>query len=60
MDTIFFSIFVSTRLRNDLHALRIDSSDVLFHSSSIAVSSEPIFRWEVAFVLFFSKTLHIA
>ena len=43
---------VSTCLRNDLHAFKINSSDILFHSSSIAVLSEPIFGREVAFVLF--------
>ena len=50
----FFSVIVSTRLRYDLHAIKIYSSEILFHSSSI---SEPIFGWEVAFDLF-SKTLH--
>ena len=59
MATTFFSIIVLTHLRNDSLAFKINSSDILFHSSSIAVLSEPIFRWEVAFVLF-SKTLHIA
>ena len=49
----FFSIIVSTHLRNDLHALKIKSSDILFHSFS------SMFGWEVAFVLF-SKTSHIA
>ena len=56
---IIFSIIVSTRLRNGFHAFKINSSDILFHSSSIAVLSEPIFGWEVAFVLF-SITPHIA
>ena len=54
-----FSIIVSTCLRNDLHAFKIDSSDILFHSSSITVFSEPIFGREVVFVSF-SKTPHIA
>ena len=36
----------------------MNSSDILFHSSSIAVLSEPIFGWEVTFVLF-SKTPNI-
>ena len=35
------------------HAFKTNSSDILFHSSSIAVFSKPIFGWEVAFVLFF-------
>ena len=55
--TIFFN-FVSTRFRSDLHAFKINSSDILFHSSLITVLSEPIFGWEAAFVLF-SKTPHI-
>ena len=38
---------------------KINSSHILSHSSSIAISSVPIFEWEVAFVLF-SKTPHIA
>ena len=54
-----FSIIVPTRLRNDLHAFKINSSDILFHSFSIAVLSEPIFGRKIAFVLF-SKTPHIA
>ena len=54
-----FSIIVSTCLRNDLYALKINSSDILFHFFSIAVLSKPIFGWEVAFVLF-SKMHHIA
>ena len=53
-----FLIIVSAYLRNDLHALKINSSDILFHSFSIEVLSKPLFGWEVAFV-FFSKTLHI-
>ena len=28
-----FSIIVSTRQQNDLHAFKINSSDILFHSS---------------------------
>ena len=47
-----FSIIVSTGLPNDLHAFKINSSEILFHSSSIAVLSEPIFGWEVVFVLY--------
>ena len=55
-DSHFFkSIIVSTRLRNKLHAFKINSSDIWFCSSSIVVLSEPIFEWEIAFVLF-SKT----
>ena len=50
---------VSTRLRNDLLVFKINSSNILFHSSSIAVLSVPIFRWEIAFVLF-SQMPHIA
>ena len=52
----FFSIIVLTHLSK---WFKINSSDILFHSSSIVVLSEPIFRWEVAFVLF-SKMPHIA
>ena len=55
----FFKIILSTILRNDLHVLKINSSDILFHSSSIAVLSEPIFQWEVTLVLF-SKMFPIA
>ena len=40
----FFTIILSTRLGNHLHALKINSSDILFHSSAMAVLSEPIFR----------------
>ena len=43
----FISFIVSTRFRNDLHVFKINSSDILFHSSSIAVLSESIFRWEL-------------
>ena len=42
----FFSVIVSTRPRKDLAAFKINSSDILFHSSSIAILSEPILRWE--------------
>ena len=42
-------------LQNDLHIYEIKSSDILFHSSSIAVLSKPLFGWEVELVLF-SKT----
>ena len=52
MAAIFFSIIVSRHFWNDLYAFRINSSDILFHSSSIALFSEPIFGWEVAVVLF--------
>ena len=53
MATIFFfSIIVSTHPLNDLHAFKINSLVILFHSSSIAVLSEPIFEWEVVLVLF--------
>ena len=58
MATIF-PMIVSTRLRDDLHTFKINNPDILFHSSSIAVISEPIFGWEVAF-LFLFKTPHIA
>ena len=54
-----FSIIVSTYLPNDLHAFKINSQNILFYSSSIVVLSEPIFRWEVVFVMF-SKTPNIA
>ena len=57
MATIFFSIIVLTHLRNA--CLQNKFIDILFHSFSIAVLSEPMFGWEVAFVLFF-KTPHIA
>ena len=56
---VTFSVIVSTRLRKDLHDFKINSSDILFHSYTKAVLSEPIFRWKVAFVLF-SKTPYIA
>ena len=55
----FSSIIVSTHLQNNLQAFKIKSSDILFHSSSIAVLNQPIFGWDVAFSLF-SKTPHIA
>ena len=48
----FFSIIESTPLRNDLHAFKINYSAILFNTSSIAVLSEPIFGWNVSFVLF--------
>ena len=38
-----FSMIVSTHLRNDVHAFKINSLDILFYSSSIAILSEPIF-----------------
>ena len=53
MATIFFSMILSTRIRNDFNTFKINSSDILFHSLLIAILSEPIFGWEVAFVLFF-------
>ena len=52
-----FKITISTRIQNDLYAFKINSSDILFHSPTIAVLSEPIFGWEDVFVLF-SKTPH--
>ena len=55
MGTIFSTI-VSTRFQNDLYAFKINSFDILSHSSPIAFLSEPIFGWEVAFVLFSKKT----
>ena len=60
MAGIFFfpsQLMYQHTFENDLHAFKINSSDILFHSSSI-VLSEPIFGWEVAFVLF-SKTSYI-
>ena len=54
MTTIFW-IIVSTHLRNDLLAFKINHSDILFDSSSIVVLSDLIFRWEIALALF-SKT----
>ena len=57
MATIF-SIIISTHLQNDLYVFEINSLDI-FYSSSIAVVSKPIFRWEDAFVLF-SKMSDIA
>ena len=59
MAVFFKIIIVSTQLQKDLHASKINSSNILFHSSSPAVLNEPIFAWEVVFVLF-SKTPHIA
>ena len=53
--TTIFSIILSTWFRNDLHVFKINSSNILFHSFSVAVLSDPIFESEVAFVLF-SKT----
>ena len=57
--TIIFLIIASTGLQNDSHAFETNSLDILFHFSSITVFSEPIFGWEVTFVLF-SKTSQIA
>ena len=63
-DRHFLKIIVSTGFQTDLHAFKINSSDILIHSSSMAVLSEPIFGSEVAFVFFFffffSKTPCIA
>ena len=52
------SIIVWTRLQKNLNAFNINSSDIWYHFSSIAMLSEAIFVWEVEFVLF-SKTSHI-
>ena len=53
------AIIVSTCLQDDWHILNINYSGISFPLSSIADFSEPIFGWEIAFVLF-SKTPHIA
>ena len=45
------SIFSIHPFETILHTFKINSSDILFHSSSIAVVSEPIFEGEVAFLL---------
>ena len=58
MAAVFFPMILSTRFQKILHALKINSSDILFHFSLIEVFIEPIFRWDIAFDLF-SKTLHI-
>ena len=55
----FFFIIVSTRFRNDWLVFKINSSEILFHSSLISILSEPIIEWEVAFVLV-CKTPYIA
>ena len=55
MAAIFFLIIVSVQLVNDFHGFKINFIDSLFHSSSIAVLSQPFFGWEAAFALF-SKT----
>ena len=47
-----FSVIVSTCLWNNLPAFKINSSDILLYSFSIAVFSKPKFGWQVAFVLF--------
>ena len=52
---VIFLISVSTRFRNYFQALKINSSDILFNSFSIAIISESIFEWEVAFVWFCKK-----
>ena len=43
-----FSFIVSNHLRNDLNTFKINSSDILVHSSSIAVLRELTVGWEVA------------
>ena len=52
-----FLITTSTRLRNDLHAFKVNSSSILFHSSSLAVLSQLIFGWDVVFVCFLKRTI---
>ena len=37
---VIFSIIVSTRLRNDFYVFKIDSTDILFYSSPIAVLNQ--------------------
>ena len=49
-----FSIIESTCLRNDLYPFKINSSNILFHYSTVAVISGPIFWWEAVFVLLMS------
>ena len=51
MATIFF-FQLSSRLQKDLHASKVNSSDISFSFSLITVFSEPIFELEAAFVLF--------
>ena len=51
-----FSDIFSTRLRNDLHDFKINSSDILFQSSSIAVYPNQYLGGKL---LLFSKTPHI-
>ena len=51
MYSIWASFFFSC-LQNVLHPFNMNSSDILFYSSSKAVLKEPIFGWEVVFVLF--------
>ena len=58
MATILSTI-VSTIFRNDFHTFKINSSDILFHSSSISPLAELNFGYEVAFVLF-SKAPHVS
>ena len=48
----FFSVIVSTPPRKALHAFKINSSNILFDSSSIAVLSESIFGGKVTFFVF--------
>ena len=57
MDTIFFQSSYEYDFKT-ICILSKNSSDILFHSSSVAVLSEPTFGWEVSFVLFL-KTPHI-
>ena len=52
----FFGYCINTPSKQFACNFKLNSSDILFHSSSIAVLSEPIFGWEV---VLFSKTLHI-
>ena len=54
----FFSIIVLRCFEMICMPSKYIFSDILFHSSSIAVLSETIFWWEVAFVLV-SKKPHI-
>ena len=54
-----FKSFDAICFRNDLHVFKINSEDILYHFSSIAVLNETVFGWEVAFVLF-SKTRYLA
>ena len=53
---VIFSIIVSTCLQNNLHTFKINSTDIIFHSSSIADLSEPTFRWEVTYFLLYKNS----